>query len=161
MNVSSHRFNLPGLDSPLEGVSADAWRRYVSALEMQPMGATSESGGLGSYDIRPRRLVELGYATKLVSLRSDSGRQIHSCNFIAPWTKARFLADPIAQYTVLAKSTRAYYDALRRGEIVKPKDVSISGALAVLHIGGRGALASWPKLFENTRAIYDAAQGAF
>ena len=160
MSAMAHRFT-SGPDSALVGVSADAWRRLIAALEVQPTGATSASGGLGSYDIRPRRLVELGYAMQLVSLRSDSGRQIHACNFIEPWSKARFLADPVAQYTVLVKSMRAYYDALRGGELVKPEEMTMAGALAVLHVGGRGALKSWPKLFENTQALYAASQGAF
>lgn len=158
---TAHRF-ASNLESPLEGVHNDAWQRFVSALEVLPINAVSKSGGLGSYDIRPRRLVELGYATGLRSLRTDEGhRQVQACDFAPPWTKARFLADPVAQYTVLAKSTRAYYDALRRGELMRPSDVSIAGALAILHIGGRGALAGWPKLFEHTRAIYESARGAF
>jgi hypothetical protein len=145
-----------GPESPLEGVSAAAWQRFISALEVQPVGQVSDSGGLGAFDMRPRRLVELGYAT---NLRRIDNRQC--CDFTSPWSQSRFLADLFAQHTVLSKSMRSYYDALRRGELVKPKEVSMSGALAVLHIGGRGALAAWPKLFTNTRALYDATRGAF
>lgn len=159
MPAVSHRF-VSGPHSPLDDVSSDAWRRLLSVLETQPTGATSASGGLGSYDIRPRRLIEMGYATKAKSFKLD-GRQVHSCTWLAPWTEQRFLSDPIAQYTVLAKSMRMYYDALRRDELKKPSEMSFAGALMVLHIGGRGALKSWPNLFENTRALYDAAQGAF
>ena len=156
--VTSHRFSLPGPASPLEGVSADAWQRLIAPLETQPTGAISESGALGASGIFPRRLVELGYATNM--RREDDGKR-QVCDFVLPWTQSRFLADPIAQYTVLAKSMRAYYDALRDGEIVKPKEMSIAGALAVLHVGGLGALKAWPKLFDNTQSLYDATQGAF
>ena len=155
MTAVAQRF-VSGPASPLEGVHSDAWQSFAEVLEVQAVGAISASGGLGAFDIRPRRLVELGYAT---NLRRFDGRQF--CDFAAPWTQARFLTDPFAQHAVLSKSMQAYYDALRRGEIVKPKDMTMSGALAVLHVGGRGALAGWPKLFDNTRALFEAAQGVF
>lgn len=135
----------------LPDVSDAACERFVAALEVQPISAVSDSGRLGAYAILERRLVELGYAKRV-------GKNI---DFVLPWTKARFLSDPLAQYTVLAKSTRAYYDALRSGQLKKPADMKLAGALVLLHRGGRGALEAWPKLFEHTRALYEAAQGAF
>jgi hypothetical protein len=150
-----------GPRSPLEGVSQEAWQRFVASLEVQAIGAVSNSGGLGSYDIRPRRLVELGYATALRSKRTPTSRQIQVCEFILPWTQARFLSDSIAQYVALSRSISMYYQALVKGEIEKPRDMSVAGALAVLHVGGRGALKSWPKLFEKTQVRYQAAQKAF
>ena len=150
-----------GPESPLEGVTRDAWQRFVAALEVQGVGDVSESGGLGAYDIRPRRLVELGYAVDLRSIRTVAGRQVYECDFALPWTKTRFLSDSVAQYTVLAKSIRLYYDAVRRGELSKPENCSMAGTLAILHRGGRGALKGWPDLFEDTRALYQAARGAF
>jgi len=156
--MPTHRFHASGPASPLEGVSAEAWQSLVAPLEAQPAGAVSDSGCLGAYSISPRRLVELGYAANL--RRVDGGKR-QVCDFVLPWTQSRFLADPIAQYAVLVKSMRAYYDALRGGELAKPKEMTIAGALVVLHIGGRVALKSWPKLFSNTRALHDAAQGAF
>jgi hypothetical protein len=148
------------LKSPLAGVPDGAWEKFVKALEVQPIKAVSESGGLGSYDLRPRRLVELGFAKNLRSKRTDKGRQVYECDLAAPMTSDRFLKDPIVQYNVLAKSIAKYAEDLDRGAIKKP-DVSKAGALAILHVGGRGALQSWPELFENTRAVYEAAQGAF
>jgi hypothetical protein len=156
--MPTHRFHASGPASPLEGVSAEAWQSLVAPLEAQPAGAVSDSGCLGAYSISPRRLVELGYATNL--RREDDGKR-QVCDFVLPWTQSRFLADPIAQYAVLVKSMRAYYDALRDGEIEKSKEMSVAGALAVLHVGGRGALKAWPKLLDNTRALYVATQGAF
>jgi hypothetical protein len=160
MNMPAPRFAMSGPESPLSGVHTAAWRRFIAALDVQPMNATSRSGGLGSYDIRPRRLVELGYATNLRSLKMNE-RQVCACDFVLPWTQARFLSDSVAQYVVLVKSMRAYYSALVVGDLEKPVDVSMAGALAVLHLGGRGALQKWPDLFENTKALYVKAQGAF
>jgi hypothetical protein len=149
------------MESPLEGVSAAAWRALMAALEVQAPTAVSDSGGLGSFDIRPRRLVELGYADGLQWERSPKGRQIQVCTFLAPWTQKKFLEDPIAQYVALTKSVSLYHRALVSGDLKKPEGMSVAGALAILHRGGRGALGSWPNLFEHTHALYDAAQGAF
>lgn len=160
--MPAQRFVATAPKSPLEGVSNDAWQRFIAALEVQASDAISESGGFGSYDIRARVLVDLKYAINprlASSVRSK--REIHVCDFVLPWSKRKFLADPFAQYTVLVKSTRANYDAIRNGSLQKPKELSMAGALAILHVGGRGALRGWPKLFEHTRAVYEAARGAF
>ena len=133
----------------------------MTPLEVQPVSAVSASGGLGAYDIRPRRLVELEYASRLSYDRAPSGRYVHSCEFNAPMTRERFLSDAFEQYKVFSRSTKRYYDALKSGALQKPSDVSLAGALAVLHIGGRGALQGWPKLFDNTRSLYEAAREAF
>jgi hypothetical protein len=143
--------------SPIEVVSVSAWRHFVDELAVQPFNAVSRHGGLGAYDIRPRRLVEIERAT---NFRRVDGRQ--ECDFILPWTEKRFLADAIAQYAVLVKSMRLYYDALGKGEIVRPKDMSLSGALVVLHAGGYGAIGEWPNFsFKGTKKLYEAAKGIF
>ena len=146
-----------GPESPLRGVNDAQWSRFVAVLEVQPIGAVSDSGGLGAYDIRPRRLVELGRATNLRYVQAPSGRWIHVCDFDGE----RFLADPIAQYSVLSRSISLYYAALKGGELQMPKDVSLSGALAILHRGGRGAFKAYPDLFDNTRSLYEAAKEIF
>lgn len=142
--------------SPLEGVSPLAWRKFLAALEVQGLGDISRGGGLGAYNIRPRRLVEIGRAT---NFRRIGGKQV--CDFALPWTQKRFLADPVAQKAVLVKSMRLYYDALRDGSIKRPDGVSMAGALVVLHSGGRGAIEGWPELFDETKALYEATKGIF
>lgn len=149
------------IKSPLRGVSDSAWGRFVKAIEGPSVKAVSESGGFGLYDIRPRRLVELGCATNLRYLYKQGGRSIQACDFKGPWTKDRFLADLATQYNVFRRSMELYHADLTSGAIKKPDSVSLSGALAILHRGGKGALAAWPGLFEHTRALYEAAQGAF
>lgn len=153
--VTSH------LSSPLPGVGDDAWARFVTALEVQPVKAMSESGGFGAYDLRPRRLQELGLVTVTKLTRGPSGRSMCECNFVAPMTRDRFLSDPLTQYRALVKSMTDYHRELTDGSKTKPADISMAGALAVLHRGMHGALRSWPNLFDNTRALYEAAQGAF
>lgn len=153
---------LPALHSPLPGVSSSSWARFVTALDVQDIKAVSSSNGLGAFDLRPRRLVELRYATNLRPVRSPtSGRQLYVCDFVAPWTREQFLSDPVAQYGVLAHSIGEYHRALSRGEIPLPDKMSLAGALAILHRGGNGALKAWPVLFPETRVLYDAARSAF
>lgn len=149
------------LASPLPGVSIQAWTRFAQALEVQPIKAISESGGYGCYDMRPRRLVELGYAGNLQSARTPKGRMVYTCEFIHPWTAQRFLSDPIAQHKALALSMALYHRALSEGRLTRPEGVSLAGVLAILHRGGRGALAGWPTLFEHTAALYEQAEGVF
>lgn len=173
----SMRFKPQPHRSPLIGVSDEQWTALVRALDVQPQNAVSESGGLGSYDIRPRRLVELGIATdltpfrvagaeggELVEAEPGKGRQIYVCAFNsmtkvlgAPLSYKRFFSSPRLQLWILGESMRVYHEQ----KIARPNGVSAAGALAILHVGGRGALKSWPNLFTETRARYDAAEGAF
>jgi len=156
VKATAIRFVDTAAASPLEGVSPTVWREWVAAHAIQPGGEVSRGGGLGAYNLRPRRLVEIGRA---INFRRIDGKQF--CDFVKPWTQARFLADPIAQFAVLVKSTRLYYDALRDGTIKRPSDVSIAGALSLLHCGGRGAIEGWPELFEETKALYEATKELF
>lgn len=135
--------------------------RWVTALDAQPIDAVSPSGGLGSYDMRPRRLKELGLARSLKLERTSSGRQVYSCEFAPPITRERFLRDMILQAAVLAKSARGHFDDLSRTRASLPEGQTLAGALAVLHRGGRGALARWPDLFEDTRALWERARECF
>lgn len=149
------------LVSPLEGVSNRAWEHFVKILEVQPSNIISASGGLGAYGMRPQRLIELGYAQKMPPTRTAKGRQVQNCEFVLPWTQKRFCTDAVVQFNAFSKSNLMYYRALMSGELKKPKDVSVSGALAILHRGGTGALRSWPHLFTDTRALYERAKGIF
>lgn len=84
---------------------------------------------------RPRRLVELGLA-EAVTLEE----------------KAR----------AFAESLRAYDALLTSGEMKIPTEVSRSGALAILHLGGRRALAAWPEdRWTKTKAAVARANGIF
>lgn len=155
--------------SPLAGVPLPAWQKFVAALEVQRMDAVSSRGGLGSYDLRPRRLEELGYVQ---DLRRQGGKarggqpQVYVCRFRPPLTQERFLKDPTAQMEALARSMRLYEQELHTGALQRPKGLSLAGVLAILHSGGRGALAQvadqgTAALFTHTRAVYERAQGAF
>ena len=150
-----------GPASPLADVSREHWDKFCRLLEVQSTNKISESGGFGSYAIRPRRLVELGYAMYLRSKRTDKGRTIQTCEFLPPWTQAKFFKDPLAQYVAFSRSMLLYYTAMASGELKRPAGVSLAGALAILHCGGKGALKAWPEIFSDTKVLYDRVQGLF
>ena len=159
--MSATRFASSLLPSPIAGVSAESWKRYYSAFEIQPVDAISASGGYGSFDLRPRRLVELNYARNLGTKVTDNGRHIQTCEVILPWTERRCLGNFLAPYAAFARSNLMYYQALSSGQLEKPAEMSMSGALAILHRGGRGALKNHENLFSDTRALYEKARDIF
>lgn len=122
------------LTSPLAGVSDDAWRRFVAAMTVRPAVDAPGSKGFGCFDIRPRRLAELG---------------------LAPPTTFE------EGFVVFVKSVTSYVDDIRGGRLNTPDGVSLAGALAILQRGGRGALAAYPEMFTDTRKVYECAKECF
>lgn len=150
--------------SPLSGVSDAQWEKFRAVLEVQPIRAVSASGGFGAFDMRPRRLAELGYVHNLRQARSESGRLNWCCDFVAPWTQDRFLSDLMAQHAALAKSMTLYLDELQGSDLKKPDSLSLSSTLVVLHIAGKRGLGQWGDAgtrMANTQAMANRAEGIF
>ena len=174
----------PGAARSLSGVSGEGWRRFAHACTIaekdepnagQPrqFHVVSPWGGFGSFDLRPKRLEDLGLMTHVRPERVN-GRQIHIGEFIAdadlaalglgeifrgPLTRERFLRAPLLQNLVFFESIRRYDEEIRKA---LPADVSRSGALAILHRTGPNGLASWTKRkLENTVALFQRANNLF
>jgi hypothetical protein len=109
--------------------------------------------------MHPRRLVELKVADNL--RYEGSGGRVQVCDFIVPLTRERFLADPRLQYGLFARSITMYNQQLEAGELQQPEGATKAETLAALHIGGRGALENWTKLFERTRTRCRAVREIF
>jgi hypothetical protein len=153
----AQRFQTISLESPIAGVKNEAWDRFVRTLEIQAVDAVSHSGGYGSFDLRPRRLAEIGVMRNLSTKRFGK-RQIQIGDFVPPFNEIEFLRNPMIQYRVLVMSMRSYLS----GKIDLAPGMSLSGALAILHVGGRGALATWPKgALSFTEALFKRANGLF
>lgn len=152
------------LSSPLQGVTDEAWSRFVRASITAPLTAVSKSNALGMFELTPRRLTDLGLVCALRRGRSPSdGRTIWVARFVPPMTAHRFLRSPRAQYNAFCVSIVDYAKVIRDGKIVRDATMSLSGALAILHRAGPSGLARWTEgaRHEVTVAAYERAAGAF
>jgi hypothetical protein len=155
--TNSGRFAVSLYKSPLLGAVDAEWDKFVRLCSTCPIKNQSISGGVGSFDIRPRRLGELGVMTGMH--RGEGGKW--EGEFAAPYTAASFTL-PSKQLEVFSLSMKKYEDDLRAGRLQKPKNVSLSGALAILHCGGEGALSSWPQnAFKSTTELFTKVNGIF
>jgi len=149
------------LRSPLDGVSDDAWSRFVDALTVdddsglrqgmpRPFNARTHAGGLGCFGLLPRRLVDVGVAK---AVRVIGGKTI------AVGLRRDFLS-PLVQRDALVDSMRRYDAELAK--VTLPSEISRSGALALYHRLGPEALAKWQKHRQrSTIALFQRANGLF
>ncbi len=151
------------LESAFPGVSHEAFTDWVFAMRVQPLGAVSESNGLGLFDMRYKRLADFGFVTNIRYRRdAQTNRSVQEADWGSTLTLEKFLASASIQYKVFCASSRKYLDALRSGELVRPEGVSESGALAILHRGGPGALKKWSdERFEKTEELFKRTNGWF
>jgi len=153
------------LKSELPGVSNEAWTDFVFAMKTGEKTAVSPSNGLGMFDIRYKRLQDLGLVTDLQYKRDlETNRSVQVANWVPPLTRDGFLASADAQLDVFVASMRAYFEEMRKKVIAMPTGCSVSGALAILHRGGRAALTKWAdptQRFEATTALFNITNGVF
>lgn len=157
------------LKSELPNVSDQAWTRFVFAMKVAQPGAISASNALGMFELKARRLADLGLVRDIKRARSPLGRLMWVGEFTAPLTQREFLNRPELQYKAFVDSMRAYVNGLRDATVPRPNggfpaDMTLSGALAVLHRGGPGALRDWNNeddRFEDTVALFDRTNGIF
>jgi len=130
-------------------------------------GATSGSG-FGMFDLKARRLVDLGLLSSPTCARSPDGKMVWMGQWVPPHTQKGFLGSPKLQYAALVASLTGYYRGLKDGTIPRPDggrpgDMSLSGVLAILHKCGPRGLKVWnaAQKFESTQQLYDAANGIF
>ena len=142
--------------SPLVDVPDEAWDVFLRASSTRKISEVSRSGAIGSFELRPRRLGELGVMVNL--RRGPGGIWVGD---LAP-KYANLKVSGGKQREVFEISTKAYDDELSAGTFAKPDGVTRSGAHAILHFGGRGAIESWPeRAFLGTRAAFERTNGLF
>ena len=170
------------LESVLPGISHEAWTDFVFAMKVAPLSAISKSNGLGMFDLRYKRLQDLGLVTNLSYKRDPIiNRSVQVADWVPPLTKEKFLKSANAQYKTFVASMKEYFEELRSGGwtggtalpvganggavmLKLPPGLTYSGALAILHRGGRSALAKWvdpEQQFEATRELVRVANGVF
>lgn len=157
------------LKSEIPNVSDEAWTRFVFAVKTAQPSAVSASNALGMFELKARRLADLGLVENIKRARSPLGRLMWVGEFVSPLTQREFLSKPAIQYQAFVDSIKAYIENLRTESIPKPDGgfplgMSLSGALAVLHRGGPNGLKSWndeENRFEDTVSLYERANGIF
>jgi len=157
------------LKSELEGVSDEAWTDFALALKTAQIGAVSASNAYGMFELKPRRLADLGLIRNVFNTRGPTNRMVWVGEWVPPMTQKKFLSSPTEQYKAMAKSMNDYVARLRSGSIPrpdggKPQGMSLSGALAILHRCGPSGLKTWndePNRFPETAALYQKANGIF
>lgn len=155
------------LNSELPGVSSEAWTKFARAMRTAQRGAVSASNGIGGWELKPRRLADLGLMKNTSCVRSATGRMVWVGEFVSPLTLKDFLANTKLQYQAFSASMRKYLAGLRNGSIAKPDGgtpagITLSGVLAILHRCGPNGLKSWnTKQFPDTAALYESANGIF
>lgn len=160
--------SLPLLKSEIASVSAEQWTRFALAMKTAAVDSVSGSNALGAWEMRPKRLADLELMTNLRYGRTPFGRLACDGDFRLPLTKRKFLENAGVQYRVFVTSMRRYVDGLTDGTIAQPSDtptdMTLSGALAILHRCGPGGLVKWSdkaSRFSDTADLYNRVNGLF
>ena len=157
------------LQSEIPGISDEAWTEFSKAMKTAEVGSVSASNGHGMFEMKPRRLADLGLMKELSCLRGPMNRMVWKGEFVSPLTQKIFLKDPKVQYRAFSASMRKYVDGLRDNSIPRPdggrpEGLTLSGALAVLHRCGPSGLKTWndeENRFPDTVNLYQRANGIF
>jgi hypothetical protein len=155
------------LPSPLEGVDDEAWTRWVSVMRVADAGTVSDTSKLGLFGFKMQRLADLGLVENVSPTNArKTGHMAWTGDWKEPLTQEAFLTNQKIQYMTLVNSTRLYAMALASGDIALPDDgeLTLSGALALLHKCGPRGLEQWAD--ESTRRpttvkLLEATNGLF
>jgi hypothetical protein len=157
------RHNDRVLPSELPGVSNEQWTDFVLMMKVGSLNTISSSNGLGMFDIRYKRLADMGLVTNL-RYRQDviTRRSVQEADWVAPLTRDKFLKSAGVQLKVFSESCKDYFNWLKCEQVKLPEGATFSGALAILHRGGKSALAKWDQQqFESTLELYRRVNGVF
>lgn len=162
------------LKSELPNVPDAAWTKFAHAMQTAAVGAVSKSNALGMFELTPRRLADLGLVTNIEKTRgaadaSGKSRMVWVGEFVPPMTSRKFLSNPVAQYRAFSRSMKDYVEGMRAGSVPvpdggRPRDMTLSGALAVLHRCGPSGIKTWNDAgdrFEQTEQLYGKVNGIF
>ena len=158
------------LPSQIPGVSDEAWTEFALGMKTTAQDAVSSSNAFGMFEMRPRRLEDLGLMRNVVPVNSrKKGAMAWIGEWVPPLTEKRFLGSAIEQYDAFGRSMRSYLEGLDQGVVPQPDtglpaDMTVSGALAILHRCGPSGLVKWideETRLPNTVALYQAVNGIF
>jgi len=156
------------LQSEIEGVSDEAWTNFVLSMKTALPNAVSASGAFGMFEMRPRRLADLGITKNVVPVNSPTRRMMWIGEWVPPLTEEKFLKSPKIQYETFVNSMKNYDAGMADGSIKAPEywpeEMTWSGALAILHKCGPSGLVTWAdeeRRLPATLDLYYKTNGLF
>lgn len=159
----------PEKPSPLPGVPALAWERFVTVMVVAPKNHVSPRRRFGLFGIDSRRLADVGFMTvpRKTTIGTETG--VWSGEWQPPLDEKKFLASTGAQYEAFSRSMRALVPkvAPHVGRVVDGVPATLSGLLAVGHLAGSEGVAGWVAdpvarlKFRSTTANFEGANGIF
>jgi len=159
----------PEKPSPLPGVSALAWQRFVTVMVVAPRDHVTPRRRLGLFGMDGRRLCDVGFmrSPRKVTVGAETG--VWTGEWVSPMGEQQFLASSGAQYEAFSRSMRrlAPKVAPHVGRIIDGKKASLSGLLAAGHLAGEEGVLGWiadPQSrakFRSTTANFGKANGIF
>jgi len=137
----------PEKRSPLPGVPALAWEKFVTTMIVLPRGAVTPRGRMGYFGLDARRLADVGFMREAhkESVCGESGVWVGE--WTAPLDRDKFLASSTAQYEAFSRSMRRLAPKVSGlvGSDVDGEKATLSGLLAAGHLAGDAGVASWAK----------------
>lgn len=159
----------PERPSPLPGVPAGSWGRFVSLMVIAPRSHVSPRGRFGYFGTDARSLADVGFMTSPRKTTVGSETGVWTGEWVSPLTKDNFLGSAPAQYEAFCRSMRRLAPAVRGhvGKLVDGRPASLSGLLAAAHLSGASGIGGWvadPGLrskFKATTANFKKTNGLF
>ena len=159
----------PERSTPLPGVPALAWEKFVTLMVVSPRNAVTPRGRMGLFGLDARRLSDVGFMTnpRKVVLGAETG--VWSGEWKAPLDQQKFLDSAGAQYEAFSRSMRRLATRVSPavGTVIDGSRASLSGLLAAGHLAGEQGISGWvtdPEVrqkFRATTANYVKANGIF
>ena len=159
-------FEDAALPSELPNVSDAAWTAFALTMKVADVKAVSDSGSLGMFEMRPRRLGDLGLMKNVKPGNTRITKHMRwTGEWVAPLSEKKFLASAELQYRAFARSMQNYLTGILDGSIDSSNvELSLSGMLAVLHRCGPNGLSVWANeenRFPETAELVAAVDGIF
>jgi hypothetical protein len=154
--------------TPLPGVPLALWEKYVAVMVLAPKDRVSPQGKLGTFQMGPRRMVDLGLMTSSQKIdRGGVGMWVGSWK--PPLTEDKFLGSMPLQYAAFTRSCKAMAPKVSGlvGVEVDGRKCTLSGLLGVAHMAGEAGCLGWVKdpqvrrKFASTTEVFARTNGIF
>lgn len=159
----------PERPSPIRGVPALSWEKFVTVMVVAPKRHTTPRGRFGMFGMDARRLADVGFMANPRKAVVGAEQGVWTGEWVPPLSGDKFLSSTPAQYEAFARSMRRMAPSVSKlvGLPVGPARCSLSGLLAVGHLAGEAGVKSWVaepavrEKFKATTANFERANGLF